>query len=181
MPTLTEALFRAGLTEAGIYAGDATLDAAASFMVFSQASDAMIDAAAWERQAATFFAMRIGLAVPKTYGDTPPTSDAALVVIAGREGQGALRLIYGRPAAPRDLIRAREAERRGAVGGGLADLAARCPMVWLVEASGEDDASALAIAAIVALAHLGPIVPPSGAELYGVRTARMKLAGALIK
>ncbi len=178
MPTLTEALFRAALTQGGLYVGDATLEPSASFMVFSQTPHAMIDADVWERKTATFFAMRFGLVVPKTYGDELPTSDAALVVIANREGQGDLRMIYGRPAEPRDLVRAQEAERQGAVGGGLVELGKRCPGVWLVEANGTDDSSALAIAAIIAMVHLGPIVPPSGAELYGVRTARMKLSAA---
>jgi hypothetical protein len=175
MPTLTEALFRAHLTQGGLYVGTATLEASASFMVFSQTPHAMIDREAWERKAATFFARRIGLVVPKAYGSEPPTSDAALVVIAGPEGQGSLRLIAGRPTELSDIVRAQQAERLGAVGSGLVDLAKRCPNVWLVEASSADDSSALAIAAILALVYLGPIVPPSGAELYGVRTARMKL------
>ena len=176
MPTLTEALFRADLTESGLYEGSATLDQTTSFMVFSQSPYATIDAGVWERKAATFLEMRFGLVVPKVY-DTPlPSSDAALVVIATREGKGSLRLIQGRPRNANDIERAKNGEHLGAVGGGLFDLAMRCPSVWLVEAKDEDDHAALAIATIIAMVHLGPIVPPSGDALFGVRTARMKLA-----
>ncbi len=175
MPTLTEAQFRANLTPEGLYVGNATLDPTTSFMVFSQAVNAAIDAFTWERKAANFLQMRFGLIVPKVYNFAPPTHDAALAVIAAREGEGSLRLIQCRPTVVDDLERAKEGERLGTVGGGLVDLAVRCPSVWFVEAAAGDDRPALAIATVIAMVHLGPIVPPQGNALFGVRTARMKL------
>ena len=175
MPTLTEAVFRAHLNASGLYLGEATLDPATAFMVFSQASDARIEADAWEKKAATFLQMRFGLVVPKVYDVEYPNTDAALVVIAASEGEGRLRLIQCRPAVQADLERATAGERLGAVGGGLVDLAMRCPSVWFVEAIGDDDRMALAIATVIAMTHLGPIVPPQGDTLFGVRTARTKL------
>lgn len=63
-------------------------------------------------------------------------------------------------------------------------LAERCKMLWLVMIEGDAGASApdpdadrvaLTIAAILASSLLGPILSPNGDELFGVRTARLKL------
>jgi hypothetical protein len=53
-------------------------------------------------------------------------------------------------------------------------LAKRCPRVLLIESEGTDDRVALLLAALIASVELGPIVTPK-AEIFGVRTARMKL------
>jgi hypothetical protein len=47
--------------------------------------------------------------------------------------------------------------------------------VWLISVEDETDPAALRIAAIVASVVLGPILSPQGTELFGVRTARLKL------
>jgi hypothetical protein len=56
-------------------------------------------------------------------------------------------------------------------------LAQRCEVVWLVTFESDDDRVALTIAAILASTLLGPILSPAGDEVFGVRTARMKLEG----
>lgn len=57
----------------------------------------------------------------------------------------------------------------------MADLAARCRTVCLVESESDMDRAALCLAALAASILLGPIVPPTGDAIYGVRTAREKL------
>jgi hypothetical protein len=49
--------------------------------------------------------------------------------------------------------------------------------VWLVVRESPDDRVALTLAAILASALLGPVLAPEGDELFGVRTARLKLEG----
>lgn len=172
---LTETSFRAALTEEGFYVGDDHLADERSFVVFAQTPHAMIDTATWEQKAATFLKRRFGLATQKVYDHATPLSDAALAIVAEPQSQGDLRLIEARRTTTEDLRRAHRAEQLGKVGGGLFDLAKRCPMVWRVEATSDDDRASLAIATIISMVLLGPIVPPSGNALYGVRTARTKL------
>jgi hypothetical protein len=164
-----------------------------AFTVFAQRDDAFLDASALTQQARRFFATDLGLTVDKRYElvvdttstrppsrvgqDVPlPRVDAARVVIAANEEHGT-RLAYGRPRDDDDLRIADEAEAR--VGyAGLALLAKRCHAVWLVQvdARGEGDRVALRIAAIFASVLLGPILAPRGASLFGVKTARSRLA-----
>jgi hypothetical protein len=59
----------------------------------------------------------------------------------------------------------------------MALLAQRCRTVWLVTRETDDDRVSLGIAAIFASVLLGPILAPTGDELFGVRTARAKLEG----
>jgi hypothetical protein len=61
-------------------------------------------------------------------------------------------------------------------GAGLADLAARCPQVWLVEREEPEDLVALRLAAILAGVALGPILSPGAGELFGPKTARERLS-----
>jgi hypothetical protein len=49
--------------------------------------------------------------------------------------------------------------------------------VWLVVREADDDRAALTIAAVLASMLLGPILAPDGREIFGVRTARLKLEG----
>ena len=77
--------------------------------------------------------------------------------------------IAGRAREEQDLRDALAADG----GGGLYDLAERrCGAVWLVES--DDERAALTLAAAMATVCLGPIL--GDASLFGVRTAREKLA-----
>jgi hypothetical protein len=67
------------------------------------------------------------------------------------------------------------ARRAAAVGAGLVELAQRCPQVWLVESSEDDDPLALRLAAILAGVLLGPIVTRGGRALLGPKSARERL------
>jgi hypothetical protein len=144
--------------------------------VYAQRHDARLDLLQLQQQARRFFGARVGLTVEKAYPpDRPPPSvDAAHVVVAPKNISAETRFIYGRPRTQEDLEAAEAAEARSG-GGGLALLARRCGYVWLVGIEAEPDPHALLLAAILGSVLLGPILAPSGEELFGVKTARLKL------
>jgi hypothetical protein len=150
----------------------------ACFAVFSQRPDARIDVAEWNRYAERFLGARVGLTVDKRYDAEPPPHDAAEVVVAPRGDRGSpsfssgTRGCWSRPRTDDDVRAAREAAQAGA---GLVDLACRCPQVWLIATSGDDDGIALRLAAVLAGVMLGPILSPRGLALFGPKTARERL------
>lgn len=172
---MNEETFRGLLDKDGVLR-DGALKApprTAAFSVFAQAPHPMLDVGALKNQAQRFFASKLGLTVEKRYGHTFPAADAARVVLASNDASGT-RLVYGRRTTPEDLAIAEEAER--AMGtSGMSLLAQRCPTLWMVTFESEDDRVALTLAAIFASVLLGPIVSPAGNEIFGVRTARLKL------
>jgi hypothetical protein len=154
-------------------------DRAAAYTVFVQRSHAALEVAMLKAQASRFFGAKLGITVEKTYTDVLPEADAARVVLASDEGTASgTRLCFGRRADERDHAAAEAAEQRQGTTG-MSLLARRCGTVWLVTRESDDDRVALTIAAVLASAFLGPILAPSGDELFGVRTARMKLEGRL--
>lgn len=178
MPGLGEERFRALLDERGVLRPGALAspERSAAYAVFAQRADAGLDLAALRAHATRFWGAKLGLTVDKRY-EAMPLVDAANVVLARDDASGT-RLCFGRPVEPADLEAAAAAEQ--AQGShGMALLARRCPTLWLVvcepDAFGLDRA-ALALAGIFAGVLLGPILAPAGDALFGVRTARSKLA-----
>jgi hypothetical protein len=168
--------------------GPALAPLEASFCVFAQARDASVDIDAWNRHAERFFATRVGLTEERRGPAT--TLDVVGFVVAPSDGRPAVRRAFARPALEADYAHAEAAE--GVDGGGLARLARRCGMVWLVERGdqalestseaasqsaleGGRDRPALLLAAILASVLLGPILDGRARELFGVKTARAKL------
>jgi hypothetical protein len=141
---------------------------AGELVVFAQRTDARIELDAWQRHATQFFAARVGLTEEKTSGD-------ATVVIAPDGEKPGMRRVSGRPREAADLDAAEAADIR-AGSPGMSLLARRCGHVWLVESESEGDRLALLLAAILASVVLGPILSRDRQELFGVRTARAKLA-----
>jgi hypothetical protein len=140
-----------------------------ALLVFSQrGAEPEVDA--WDAYGARFLDCRLGPA-------EPPVRTAAGValhlVVTASTASPAIVSLEGRAREDADLRLADLAEKR-AGGGGLALLARRCPTVWLVERA-EDDAAALRLAAVLAGVLLGPIVDVESAEIYGVKTARLRL------
>lgn len=175
---LTEERFREVLDERGVMKPGAlgAPDRSSSYLVFAQRPDACLDMAAIKHHAQRFFATKVGVTVDKKYRDDAPITDAARVVVASDDGLvSGTRLCFGRGADASDLALVEEAERaQGSTG--MALLAQRCPTVWLIETEGgEEDRVALTLAAILASVLLGPIVPPRGDRVFGVRTARLEL------
>jgi hypothetical protein len=150
----------------------------AAFTVFSQVPSVALDVAALKQQATRFFHAKVGLTVEKKYAHPLPTADAARVVLATDDGSAAgTRLCFGRLVDSADLA---AADRADAGSNGMSLLAQRCPTVWLVTFESDDDRVALGIAAIFASVMLGPILSrkrDGDDELFGVRTARLKLEG----
>ena len=138
--------------------------------------DARLEHAAITHQAQQFFGCKLGFTVDKKYDPaSPPRVDAVRVIVASDDGSASgTRLVFGRPVTNDDLALAADAETRSH-GSGLSLLAQRCPTMWLVIPESGDDRVALTIAAIFASTMLGPILSPSGFEIFGVRTARLKL------
>ena len=158
---------------------------AAAFLVFAQRSDSQADVEGWNAHASRFFRTRIGraedhrdVAVEPVPGRSPGESrvEAVRVVITPEGQPPAIRSLFGRPRDAEDLALAEAADAR-AGGTGLALLARRCPAVWLVEREADPDAPALLLAAILAGSMLGPILDVRSADLFGVKTARERLAG----
>jgi hypothetical protein len=150
-----------------------------AFIVFSQRANARIDAAEWGRYAERFLGARLGLTVEKRYDVRVPSRDVARVVLAPLGDKvdevgapSGTRVCWSRPRTEEDVRAARRAELAGA---GLADLAQRCPQVWLVEVEAEEDPVSLRLAATLAGVMLGPILSPRGASLFGPKTARERL------
>ena len=169
--------------------GPALAPPEASFAVFAQARDASVDIEAWNRHAERFFATRVGLTEERR--GPAATMDVVGFVIAPAEERPAVRRAFARPAQEEDYARAEAAEAT-APGAGLARLARRCGMVWLVEredamdesvgetvgetvGTRDGDRAALLLAAILASILLGPILDGRTRELFGVKTARAKL------
>jgi hypothetical protein len=176
---LDEASFRALLDRDGLLRADALAppDRASAYTCFAQRDDATLDVDTIRRNAEQFFRTKLGLTVEKQYGPGVVPIDAARVVVASDDsGASGTRLCYGRPTDPSDLAAAEAAERAQKTHG-MALLAQRCGTVWLVVRESDDDRAALTIAAIFASTMLGPILSPDGREVFGVRTARMKLEG----
>lgn len=75
-----------------------------------------------------------------------------------------------RPSAEADQRRAAEAARLGRAGG-MDALARRCQEVWQFTPQGDEYTEHM-LSALLASALLGPVMPPDGSTLYGVRGAR---------
>lgn len=179
MTAFGEERFRELLDERGILRPGALAPLAPStaYTVFVQRGNAVLDIGALKAHASRFFSAKLGLTVDKKYGQDLPATDAARVVLATDDGSASgTRLCFARPARQPDHAAAEAAERAQGTSG-MALLAQRCPTVWLVARETEDDRVALTIAAIFASSMLGPILSADADELFGVRTARLKLEG----
>jgi hypothetical protein len=149
-----------------------------AYVVFAQRADARIDIAGWRAHAERFFSTRLGLAEDRRYapGDAAPLRDHARFVIAPAGGPPGIRGALARPREADDLALAESADERAGPGGtGLARVARRCSMIWLVARDLDPDPLALRLAAVLASVLLGPILDVRVPELFGVKTARAKL------
>ena len=101
----------------------------------------------------------------------PATAQVTLRLHSARyPGSGTFRLESRRPTAA-DQAAADAAELRGKAGG-MAQLAARCAVLWEVTAESEITGTAeLQLSALLASVALGPVLPEDESTLYGVRGA----------
>jgi hypothetical protein len=171
--TAEDEAFAALVDEHGILRADAELALPEpSYVVFSQRPDAALDLAVLRRNAERFFKTTVGITVPKRYAYDVPLRDAARFVVAPSDVAGGVRLCVGRPTDDRELTLADAADLR-AGRAGMFELARRCPTTWFIERNGDDDRTALLLAAVFSTTFLGPIY--DGDKLFAVRTARTLL------
>ncbi len=151
--------------------------AEAAWSILSPEPDARVDAARWAHQAATFFKLELEVLTPKRYpsGAMPLADEIEIAIGRAGEDKAKVRVV----TVPID--RAPEARRRGldaamAIGGaGMDALVLRAKRLWQIEDDADRPEAALAIAAVLASLLLGPIVPPSGDAIFGVKGARERL------
>jgi hypothetical protein len=150
----------------------------APLLVFAQRPDARVELDAWDAHAARFLSIRIGLAEPlQTSPDAAGQGHESVRFVVAPAGiPPGIRRASARPRDDDDLVRARASEaaqaRGGASAAGLATLAARCPMVWLVDRDAPDDALAWALAVVLSSVLLGPILDEDSGRLFGARGGR---------
>jgi hypothetical protein len=135
------------------------------YLVFSQTPSGTVDASALVRSGERFFQTRVH-------------------IVGGDGGVCRVHLERARPPAEgrfeistrvrtlADLVAARAAEERGRAAG-MSALAERCPFVWEIRSDEVPPPMAawLTLSAICASVALGPVLPPDGATLFGVRGA----------
>lgn len=139
------------------------------FLCFAQGVHTSPDQAAIHTIVARFLRSGLGYYVPKR---APSTTDLFVVHTAQSDGKGdPLRFCLTRPCTSDDVIAADEAERRGGLAG-LAELARRCGTIFEVEARTERDPHAMTMAFGLATHYAGPVIPPAGECIIGVRTLR---------
>jgi hypothetical protein len=137
------------------------------YLVFAQALVPNVDTEALARNAERYFRATLST-LPQP--DNPP-SEAVRVELKSPRGVQGIFVIQARPRSPADLANAEAAELRGRAAG-MAALAGRCRFVWSVEPeAGVEQTATLMLCAILASVALGPVLPPDGSTLFGVRGA----------
>jgi hypothetical protein len=149
-----------------------------AYLVFGLELPVHLDVGGWKTHAERFFSTRLSIAPDVRFDAGFPWWNTALVAIEPLGAQtwsGGARACWGRGRNDDDARKAIRAEAKTGLAG-LAALAGRSKLVWLVAFEGppDEDVVALRIAAILAGVSLGPIVTPSG-EIFGPKTARQRL------
>lgn len=138
------------------------------YLVFSQSSLTSLEAGRLSQHAKRFFGAEFELR------ERPEGGEAGELVMALSGVKGAAGAVFHarvRPATAADYEAAERAERAGAAGG-MALLARRCAFVWELDLGEKGEVELLRLCAILASVLLGPIMPPEGDTLFGVRGAR---------
>ena len=142
------------------------------YRVFSQSPGARLDLVSLLGNARRYFEAEVEV-LEKS--DSPQGQSALLLVRSARLGFEHRFRVNARTKLPADFADAHEAEARGQAAG-MAMLAERCPTVWEVEPeSSGTDLSVLILCALLAATGLGPVLPPDGSTLYGVRGAMQRV------
>ncbi len=143
------------------------------FVVFGQASPPPFEVHTLRSYASRFLGAKVGLSAEKL--GMAPARDLAFFLVLRESLKGTVP-VEAREACDADRVLARSAE--GGRGGGLADLAARCPRVFVVHEDPDDPAPGLLVACLLAGTSLGPIVALDGTAIFGVKTGRERLEKA---
>jgi hypothetical protein len=161
----------------------APLDPGEAWTLLAPEPDALVDAPRWAHQARTFFRTALTVVQAKRYpSGTLPLADLFELDLATAADGGATRVLVVTVPADRapEALAAGAAGARAIGGAGFDALVPRTRRVWQVRAklgpAGGDPRAPLAAAAILASILLAPIVPPEGGAIFGVKTARERLA-----
>lgn len=137
------------------------------YRVFAQSDELRIDPARLVRNARSYFEAELevlGQSEPQG-----PTSFVRLELASAAHGWRARFVVTSRAAQPSDRQAARAAEARGRATG-MAALAERCRFVWEVEPeAAAPEIATLCLCGLLASVALGPVLPPDGSTLFGVR------------
>ncbi len=138
------------------------------YLVFSQQSLTSLTAASFVPNARRFFGASFEI---RERRDEAGRAEVVLVVSGANGTPGVPVHARVRPAGGGDYEAAERAEVAGKAGG-MARLARRCPFVWELERGAGGEAETLRLCAILASVLLGPVMPPEGDTLFGVKGAR---------
>lgn len=152
-----------------------------AWSLLSPDASSRVVAPSWAHQASTFFRANLSVVGEKRYpSGAEPLVDVIEVDIARRGEEKATRVVV--VTTPLDRAPdVRESAERGvrAIGGaGFDVLLSRARRLWQARAIVPEDgdkAAPLAVAAVLALVFLAPIVPPNEETIFGVKGARERL------
>jgi hypothetical protein len=137
------------------------------YRVFAQSDDARIDPARLVQNARSYFEPELDV-----LGQSEAGAEESLVrleLASAAHGWRARFVVTSRAAQQGDLEAARAAEVRGQATG-MAALAERCRFVWEVEPEADaPEVATLSLCGLLASVALGPVLPPCGSTLFGVR------------
>lgn len=140
-----------------------------------------VEAERWAHQAETFFRARIEVVEAKKYPNGAlPMADALHVDVRRKGDEKATRvLVITVPIDRAPDVREQAALGVQAIGGaGFDALVAKAMRVWQVAKApieGDDFGAPPALAAVLALVLLAPVVPPDEVTIFGVKGARQRL------
>jgi hypothetical protein len=154
-----------------------------AYTLFSPDPLARVDIALLANKARTFFATALEIDPVKAYpeGKTPEADVVYIDIhpLGKRDVVSTRVLVVTWPLQWNPQIRHVGDAAAMAIGGaGMDALVARAKRIWQVSNQierGEDRHAPLRVAAILASVLLGPIVPPEGNTIYGVKGARERL------
>lgn len=154
-----------------------------AYTLFSPDPLARIDIALLANKARTFFGTAFEIDPVKAYPEgKTPEADAVYIDIhpLGKRDVTPTRVLVVTWPLERDpqIRRVGDAAASAIGGAGMDVLVARAKRIWQVSKEvtrGEDRNGPLRVAGIFASVLLGPIVPPEGNTIYGVKGARERL------
>ena len=139
-----------------------------TYRVFAQRTEPRVDLAALVQNARKYFEARVEVLAEEG-------ARATLRLESAKYGYVQELAVHARMRTAADVEDARAAEVRGRAGG-MAALAERCGVVWEVHPVGDaTELSVLTLCALLAATGLGPVLPPDGSTLFGVRGSRERV------
>jgi hypothetical protein len=140
-------------------------------LVFAQRHEPSVDLAALVNNARRYFEAEVDV----LDASSPTPERTELLLRSDRYGYRGVFRLTARAAEPRDWSRADAAEIAGRAAG-MGDLARRCSVVWELDpVEPVDERAILNLCALLASVALGPVLPPDGSTLLGVRSSMLRL------